>query len=140
MQQQLIEFAMNHWILVAAFLLVSGVLVFTLLQGDKGSVDPLAAIDLINHEDAVLVDVRPAADFHKGHVINAVNIPINGFANQIKSLNKYKSRPIIVGCRSGSQSQTARNQLLKAGFERVYNLRGGMLAWQNANLPMSRKK
>lgn len=138
--QQLIEFTMNHWILVLSFLIVSGLLSYNLLQGGKGSLDPLGATDMINHQDAVVVDVRPAADFHKGHIINAISIPINGFNNQMNSLNKHKEQPIIVSCRSGSQSQAACQQLKKAGFEQVFNLRGGILAWQSANLPISRKK
>jgi rhodanese-related sulfurtransferase len=138
--QQLIEFAMNHLILVTAFILVAGYLVFTLVQGDKGSVDPSAATVMINHQDAVVVDVRPSADFHKGHIINAISIPSNGFANQIATLNKHKDKPIIVSCRSGAQSSAACQQLRKAGFEQVYNLKGGILAWQSANLPITRKK
>ena len=73
--QQLIEFTMNHLILVLSFLMVGGLLIYTLLQGNKGSVDPVGATEMINHQDAVVVDVRPAADFHKGHIINAVSIP-----------------------------------------------------------------
>ena len=138
--QQLIEFTMNHWVLVLSFVLVAALLIYNLLQGNKGSLDPSGATDLINHQDAVVVDVRPAADYQKGHIINAVNIPSNGFANQINSLNKYKDRPIIVSCRSGSQSQAACQQLRKAGFEKVFNLHGGVLAWQNASLPLTRKK
>jgi len=138
--QQLIDFTMNHWLLVLSFVLVGALLIYNLLQGNKGSVDPLGATDLINHQDAVVVDVRPAADYQKGHIINAVNIPSNGFANQINSLNKHKDKPIVVSCRSGSQSQAACQQLRKAGFEKVFNLRGGILAWQSASLPITRKK
>ena len=137
--QQLIEFTMNHWVLVLSFVLVGALLIYNLLQGNKGSLDPVGATDLINHQEAVVLDVRPAADYQKGHIINAINIPSNGFANQLNSLTKYKDRPIIVSCRSGSQSQAACHQLRKAGFENVFNLRGGILAWQNASLPVSRK-
>jgi rhodanese-related sulfurtransferase len=137
--QQLIEFTMNHWILVLAFVAVAGFLIFNILMGDKNAVDPTAATELINHKDAVVVDVRPAADFNKGHIINAVSIPSNGFANQMGTLNKHKEKPIIVSCRSGAQSSTAALQLKKAGFEQVYNLKGGILAWQSANLPITRK-
>jgi rhodanese-related sulfurtransferase len=137
--QQLIEFTMNHWILVLTFVVVAGFLVFNLLMGDKNAVDPVAATELINHQEAVVVDVRPAADFNKGHIINAISIPSNGFANQMGALNKYKEKPIIVSCRSGAQSSAATMQLRKAGFEQVYNLKGGILAWQSANLPITRK-
>jgi rhodanese-related sulfurtransferase len=88
----------------------------------------------------VVIDVRPLADFVQGHIINAINIPMNGFKNQIGTLHKHQGRPIIVNCRSGSQSAMACNQLRKAGFQEVYNLRGGILAWQSANLPVTRKK
>ena len=84
--------------------------------------------------------MRPAADFAKGHIVNAVNIPINGFKNQIGTLQKHKDKPIVISCRSGSQSSLACRQLRKEGFEDVYNLRGGVLAWQSANLPLTRKK
>ncbi len=138
--QQLIDFTMNHWILVSAFVLLAGYLLYGLLQGDKGSVDPMKATEMINHEQAVVIDVRPSADFHKGHIINAISLPSNGFANQISTLNKHKEKPIIVACRSGAQSASACHQLRKAGFEQVYNLKGGILAWQSANLPITRKK
>lgn len=137
--QQLIEFTMNHWILILTFVGVAGFLVFNMLVGDKDALDPVAATELINHQDAVVVDVRPSADFNKGHIINAISIPSNGFANQMGVLNKHKEKPIIISCRSGAQSSTATVQLKKAGFEQVYNLKGGILAWQSANLPITRK-
>jgi len=65
---------------------------------------------------------------------------LNGFRNQIGSLQKYKGKPIIINCRSGSQSSMACQHLRKEGFEEVYNLRGGIMAWQSANLPVTRKK
>ena len=137
--QQLIEFTMNHWILVSAFVLIAAYLLYGLLQGDKGSVDPMGATEMINHQQAVVIDVRPSADYHKGHIINAISLPSNGFASQISTLNKHKDKPIIVACRSGAQSASACAQLRKAGFEQVYNLKGGILAWQSANLPITRK-
>ncbi len=139
--QQILEFAGNHWELVLALVVVLGLLIHNLTLGDKGSVDPVGAVDLVNRKDAVIVDVRPAADYAKGHIIHAINIPANGFANQIDTLKKYKDkgRPIIVACRSGAQSAHAAKTLRKAGFEEVYNLRGGILAWQSANLPVTRK-
>ena len=88
----------------------------------------------------MVIDVRPMADFNQGHIVNALNVPINGFTKDIGRLEKYKRKPLIVGCRSGNQSQTACRQLRKAGFEQVYNLRGGMMAWQSANLPMTKKR
>jgi len=138
--QQLIEFVVNHWLLFAALAAILALLAHNLIVSGKGSVDPLGATDLINHRDAIVVDVRAAADFAKGHVLNAHNLPMNGFKNQIGVLHKHKDRPIIVSCRSGAQSSTACRLLRKEGFSEVYNLRGGILSWQSANLPLSRKK
>jgi rhodanese-related sulfurtransferase len=140
MMAQLIEFAGNHWILFLALVIILGLLTHNLIVGERGSVDPLAATELINRQDAAVIDVRPAADFAKGHIINAVNVPMNGFKNQMAVLSKYKGRPIVISCRSGSQSSAACHILRKAGFEEVFNLKGGVMAWENANLPLTRKR
>lgn len=139
---QLIEFAGNHLLLVGGFIVVLTLLIQDLLTGGfgKGSVDPKGATELINQQNAVVLDVRPSADFSKGHIINAVNIPMNGFSGQIDKLRKHQDQPIVVSCRSGAQSSTACRLLRKAGFSQVFNLQGGMLAWQNANFPVSRKR
>lgn len=137
---QLLEFIGNHWVLFVALVAIASALIYSFTVGEKGALDPVGATELINHRDAVVVDVRPAADFAQGHIINAINLPMNGFANQIGTLQKYKDRPIVVNCRSGAQSSAACSQLRKQGFSEVYNLRGGIMAWQNANLPVTRKK
>jgi rhodanese-related sulfurtransferase len=134
------EFVGSHWYLFLALVVILGLLIHNIVVGGKGSVEPLEATEMINHKDAVVVDVRPAADFAKGHIINAINIPMNGFKNQIATLTKHKAKPIIVNCRSGAQSSIACGQLRKSGFEQVFNLRGGIMAWESANLPLTRKK
>jgi rhodanese-related sulfurtransferase len=138
--QQLIEFIGNHWVLFAALAGILGLLAHNLVVSGKGSVDPAGATDLINRKDALVLDVRPAADFTQGHIINAVNIPMNGLNKQTGTLQKHKDRTILVTCRSGSQSAMACRQLRKEGFSDIHNLRGGLLAWQSANLPLSKKK
>jgi len=139
--EQLLEFAGNHPVLIGALAVVLALLAMNLATGGgKNSIDPQKATMMINRDDAVVVDVRPIADFTQGHIVNAVNIPINGFANQLSRLEKHKEKPIIVSCRSGNQSQLACRQLRKAGFEQVYNLRGGVMAWQSSNLPISKKR
>jgi len=138
--QQLIAFIDNHWILFAALAVIIALLIHNLIVSGKGSVDPTGATELINRKDALVLDVRPTADFAQGHIVNSRNLPMNGFKKQIGTLHKYKESPILVACRSGSQSSMACRQLRKEGFGEVYNLRGGVSAWQDANLPLSRKK
>jgi rhodanese-related sulfurtransferase len=140
MQAQLIEFLGNHWILFMTLGVILGLLTYNLIFGDRGSVDPVGATTLINQKDAAVVDVRPVADYAKGHILNAVNVPMNGFKNQTAALAKFRDRPIVVTCRSGSQSQAACHLLRKAGFPEVYNLKGGIMAWESASLPLTRKK
>ncbi len=137
---QIVEFVGSHWYLFLALVVILGLLTHNIIVGGKGSVEPLQATEMINHQDAVVVDVRPVADFAKGHIINAINIPMNGFKNQIATLAKHKGRPVIVNCRSGAQSAVACGQLRKEGFEQVFNLQGGIMAWEAANLPLTRKK
>ncbi|MES9856939.1 MAG: rhodanese-like domain-containing protein [Sedimenticola sp.] len=136
-----IEFIKQEWILFASLAAVCGLLIQNLLSGGaKNNLEPSAATEMINHEDAVVVDVRPINDFSQGHIIGALNIPLGSLKNQLGQLGKKKQKPVIVSCRSGSQSATACKQLSSAGFENVYNLKGGMMAWSSAGLPISRKK
>ncbi|WP_295383843.1 rhodanese-like domain-containing protein [uncultured Thiodictyon sp.] len=137
---QLIAFVGHNWYLFVALAVILGLLIHNLTVGERGNVDPLAATAMINHQEATVIDVRSAADFAAGHIVNAVNIPMNGLKNQLAVIGKYKGKPIIVNCKSGGQSAAACQHLRKQGFEDVYNLKGGVLAWQAANLPLSRKK
>ena len=137
---QLFEFVANHWYLFVALVVILGLLIHNLIVGERGNVDLQAATAMMNHKEASVIDVRSAADFAAGHIVNAVNIPMNGFKNQMAVMNKYKGKPIIVNCKSGAQSAAACQILRKEGFTEVYNLKGGIMAWQAASLPLSRKK
>ena len=139
--EQLIEFIGNHVTLFLALAAVSALLMQNLMSGaGSKQIDSREVTELINRDDAVVIDVRPMSDFTQGHIVNALNIPINGFKDQVGQLEKHRDKPIVITCRSGAQSSSAYKLLLKEGFERVHELRGGMLAWQSANLPISRKK
>ena len=141
MEQQLLEFAGNHTLLVAAFMAVLTALIWNLVTdpGGKNAVDPLTATAMINHDDAVVLDVRSMAEFKDGHIVNAINISLNGLGNNVKQIEKHRDKPIVTVCRSGSRSGSACAILRKHGFENVKNLRGGMLAWENSSLPVKRK-
>jgi len=141
MEQQLLEFAGNHTLLVAAFMAVLTALIWNLVAdpGGKNAVDPLTATAMINHEDAIVLDVRSMAEFKDGHIVNAINIPLNGLGNNVKQIEKHRDKPVVTVCRSGSRSGSACAILRKHGFENVKNLRGGMLAWENSSLPVKRK-
>lgn len=127
----------NIWLVIlAAF---SGfMLVFPSLRGKMGGtpeVDPVGAVQLINHENALVLDVRETSEFASGHIANARHIPLGQLSDNAKTLEKYKDQTIVVNCRSGSRSAAACNTLSKLGFTKVYNLKGGIMAWQQAQMP-----
>jgi len=140
--QRLPEFFANHSSLVLAFVVILGLLIWTLWQSaSRGlkKLSPMDATQLINREDAVVLDVRTDGEFKQGHIVNAVNIPQKSIEEQISKLEKYRNRPIITACRNGQTAVGAGNQLRKHGFEQVYNLAGGLTAWEGANLPLVKK-
>jgi rhodanese-related sulfurtransferase len=137
---QLNEFAVNHVLLVSAFVVILAMLVGTELRQRFGKVRDIApgeATRLINHENAVLVDMRNDKDYRDGHIVNAVQVPADKNEAAGK-LEKYRDRPLIVCCRSGNQSLRLCTELSKKGFASVYNLKGGLHAWQQAGLPLSK--
>jgi rhodanese-related sulfurtransferase len=87
----------------------------------------------------VVIDVREENEFKEGHILHAMHIPAGRLTNRMKELEKYRDRPLITVCRSGSRSGRVSALLRKQGFATVYNLEGGLLAWQNANLPLTQK-
>ncbi len=139
---QYVTFVLNHWELFAALVVILALLAggqYTdRLRGFR-AVSPAEATQLINREDALVLDVRDDGEYQGGHIINSVHIPLTGLSDRLGELEKHKDKPIIVGCRSGQRSARACSTLRKQGFERVYNLAGGVMAWQNANLPLSKK-
>jgi len=139
---KLITFTSNNTILVVAIVLVSLMLIYSLV-GEKlrgySSVSPSESTQMINHDDALILDVRESNEYSEGHIINSLHIPLSGLKTRIKELEKYKNKKVIVACRSGHRSSQACANLKKGGFEQVFNLSGGVMAWQSANLPLIKK-
>ena len=136
--EQYLEFSSNHPILISALLISFFVLVFTELRRKaRGitSVEPQAAVGLIN-ADATIVDLRSAEAFSRGHIVNAKNIPLDELDANREKLIKLGDKPIIAVCDTGISSNRAVDMLRKAGVESVYNLKGGITAWTQANLPL----
>ncbi|RKZ90572.1 MAG: rhodanese-like domain-containing protein [Candidatus Parabeggiatoa sp. nov. 1] len=143
MEQQIIEFVGNNagWFL--ALSVVLGLLVWSFL-GDMvtglKSLLPQEATLLMNHENAVVLDVREDNEYAQGHILNSVHIPLSTLTDKMERLEKYRNRPIIASCMSGNRSGRACGVLKKNGFEKVHNLKGGIIAWQNASLPLTKGK
>ena len=101
-------------------------------------VDPAQAVQLINRRDAVVLDVRSAAEYKSGHITNARNVPENELDGRAKELDKMKAKPIVVSCARGNRSAAVAARLRKQGFNEVFSLRGGLAAWQQANMPLEK--
>mgnify|MGYP000712206669 CR=1 FL=1 len=89
---------------------------------------------------AVVIDVREAGEYNAGHLLDARHIPVGELAKRTAELEKFKDKPIILNCQSGARSASACSILSKAGFARVHNLEGGIAAWEQAGMPISRKR
>ncbi|WP_168016656.1 rhodanese-like domain-containing protein [Halomonas salinarum] len=140
MIDQLFEFVQNHPLLVGAFVIVLATwIAYEVIQGGRNGVDTSEATQLINREDAVVLDIRDAKDFKQGHMTGARNIPQSKLDNRLNELDKFKDKPVIVVCKQGQASGAVITKLTSAGFTRAYKLKGGMAQWQADGLPVVRK-
>lgn len=136
--EQVIEFAGNHLMLVAAFFVVLTMLISTeVSRATRGfdDIEPGDVTRLMNHENAVMLDIRTTGEYRQGHILDSKHIPTNELTNRLNELEKHKDDHIVAYCRSGSRSVAACKILKSHGFENVYNLGGGIMAWESANLP-----
>ncbi|MCW4152029.1 rhodanese-like domain-containing protein [Halomonas sp. 18H] len=140
MIDQLFEFVQNHPLLVGAFLLVLlAWLLYEVRNSGAHGVTTGEATQLVNREDAVVVDIREAKDFKAGHIAGARNIPQGSIDDRMNELEKHKSKPVIVVCKHGQTAGAVQSKLAKAGFERALKLKGGMTQWQSDGLPLVKK-
>jgi rhodanese-related sulfurtransferase len=136
-----VQFISNN--IIPIFLaLFSGAMLLWSLFGNRfrgvKEVDTVAALQLINHKGALVLDVREPNEYESGHVLNSKLIPLGKLKERMGELEKYKDQSIVVVCRSGNRSGTACYLLGKQGFTQAYNLAGGVQAWQKANLPLEK--
>jgi len=99
-----------------------------------GKVSAGQAVEMLANEQAVIIDVREQSEWDTGHIPSALFIPLGQLKSRLAELEVYKGKPIIMQCRSGVRSAKASSIMVDAGFEQVYNLTGGIIAWSNAGL------
>ena len=126
------------WILAA--LVSGGLLLWPLVRRGAGGpwVSTLEATQLMNREDALVIDVRDADAYAKGHILGAKSVPIADLARRAGDLEKHKSKAVIVSCQNGDRSSGAAAALRRHGFSRVHPLSGGFAGWQQAGLPVEK--
>jgi rhodanese-related sulfurtransferase len=139
---QFFEFAVRHWDLFLSLFIIVGLMFGGgLMRRVSGytETDPAGAVLKINHEDALVLDVREDNEFKEGHILAARHIPLGSLGKRLGELDPHKEKAVVVYCRSGQRSARACSILRRAGFQNVTNLKGGIMAWQNAKLPLEYK-
>ncbi len=142
MLTQISEFAVNHPYLVMAFAVLLALVFFNEMKIATqrfASLTPAAAVQLMNKEDVVVLDVREPSETVGGKIARAIQIPVGAVAKRVDELEKFKDKTLLVYCKSGARAGIACKELSKNGFDKVYSLNGGLLAWQDAHLPVSKK-
>jgi len=135
-----IEFVINHWPLWLAFVALLVLLVYEELKDKLLGIKRLSPQDLtqmINRDEAVVLDIRDKATFEQGHIIGAINIIGNELDANMARLEKYKDKALVIIDGSGQSMQVAA-KLKKAGFK-TYALIGGLNGWRNLGLPLTKK-
>lgn len=133
------KFILDNWMMIAVALASGGMLLWPRIKGGAtGGLTAEGAVQLINREKAVVVDVCEADEFAAGHVVGAKNIPLGQLEEKLAGVVKNKALPLILVCKSGARSGRAVAMAKKLGFEKVQSLSGGMGAWRTANLPVEK--
>jgi rhodanese-related sulfurtransferase len=138
--QQLIEFVGNHPLLAAGFAAVLGLLIWTeVVRKLRGlpELTPAQAVAWINDPAACVVDVSPAVDFNKGHIVNARNVPVSRITQEDPEVRKLAERKVLVVCKTGQTSAQAATSLQKLGVRDIAVLRGGMARWIGDQYPVT---
>ena len=141
--QEYIDFVTNNPMLAGAWVVIAAMLIHSVVKAKlskTNNINPQEATLLINKQDAIVVDVRSAEEFKKGHIVNAKNVTVSQIdEGKFAAIENNKKTPIIVVCATGTRSGGAGDKLAKAGFEQVNNLFSGMSGWSAANLPTTKK-
>lgn len=131
-----IEFLINHWVLTGLWLIILTTLIIYLQKKAGKTVGIHETTRLINQDDGLVLDIRDKKVFDKGHIVNAVNIPLTKLDERITELEKYKAKPLIVVCQMGHQSGEAVKKLEAKEYTQVCRMTGGMAEWQTQGLPL----
>ena len=135
----ILPFIVNHWQLLATLLILIVLLIIEETRTSIHGITKVSAnkvIEIMNRENAVVIDVREPTRFDAGHIINSINVPFGEIASNISKLAKYQAQPIIVVCDIGQSSIKAGVMLKKNDFTHVFSLTGGIAEWQKAGLPL----
>ena len=136
------KFLIDNWVLLAVAFGSGAMLLWPALKGGQlgggGSLNANAAVQMMNREKAVVVDVSEAAEFATGHIVGSKNLPATELATKLEGAVKNKALPIILVCPTGSRASRQVAAAKKLGFDNVQALAGGLKAWREAGLPLEK--
>ena len=133
------KFIVDNWMLILIALSSGGMLAWPMIRGaNSGSLTAQGAVQLINRERAVVVDVREPEEFAAGHVTGAKNVPLGQLEQKLPGAVKNKSLPLLLVCASGARAQRAAAMAKKLGYEQAQAVAGGLKSWKEANLPLEK--
>lgn len=127
----------TNLILLAALVISGALLVWPMIAGrGRGGLSAAEATQLINRRNAVVVDLRTAADYAAGHLPAARHVALDELQAKIGQIAKNKATPVLLVCQTGLQSNKASQAVRAAGYTEVHVLQGGLSAWQQAGMPV----
>lgn len=133
------KFIIDNWYLIVVALASGGLLMWPVLKGaSAGSLTPALAVQLINREKAVVIDVCGADEFAAGHVVGSKNVPLNDLQDRLPALVKNKALPVVLVCASGARANRAVAIAKKLGYDNAQAMAGGLKAWREASLPVEK--
>ena len=136
-----VAFLTKNWILVLTFVVSGAMLLWPLVSRRLSAardINTLAATQLINAGNPLLLDLREPKEFDGRTLPNAIHVPLSQLGSRASELAQYVSRPVIAFCDRGQRSRGAASALQKQGFKEIYNLSGGFRAWRDAGLPVTK--
>ncbi|MGF6939441.1 rhodanese-related sulfurtransferase [Paraburkholderia sp. UCT70] len=127
----------TNLVLIAVVLISGGLLLWpTISRRGRGGLSAAEATQLINRRNATVIDLRPSADYAKGHLPSARHFEFAELQAKVTQLAKNKSNPVLLVCQTGQQSNKAARIVQEAGYAEVHVLEGGVDAWQKAGMPV----
>ncbi len=134
------KFFIDNWTLMLVALSSGAMLLWPTIKGGAlgGGLTPAGAVQLINREKAVVIDVSEAEEFALGHMGGAKNIPVNDIEAKLEGVVKNKALPVIFVCEKGPRASRVEGMAKKLGYEKAQALTGGLKAWREANLPVEK--
>jgi rhodanese-related sulfurtransferase len=134
-----VKFIVDNWMLILIAVSSGAMLAWPLIRGTAGgSLTAQGAVQLINRERAVMIDVRDATEYAAGHATGARNVPLDQLEQKLPGTVKNKSLPVLLMCATGARAQRALATAKKLGYEQAQVVGGGLKSWKDANLPIDK--